>query len=201
MLIRRIPIEQAAWHNLDFCDWPEEFPYKPDVKFRMCHCGDALTIDFSVSEDCCAATTDKDNGEVWNDSCVEFFFRMPGDAGYYNIETNCIGTVLMAHRLGKDKEVKMAPPQVLSTILRKPSLGREPFAEKKTPTQWSLRLVIPASAFFMHEVKDFSQLEATCNVYKCGDLLSMPHFLSWEPVETPAPDFHRPEFFGNVKFE
>ena len=34
--------------------------------------------------------------------------------------------------------------------------------------------------------------------YKCGDKTAHPHFLSWNPVGTPAPDFHRPDFFGEL---
>ena len=36
------------------------------------------------------------------------------------------------------------------------------------------------------------------NFYKCGDKTAHPHFLSWNPVGTPSPDFHRPEFFGEL---
>ena len=39
------------------------------------------------------------------------------------------------------------------------------------------------------------------NLYKCGDSLARPHYLSWQPVATPHPDFHRPEFFKPVLFE
>ncbi|MBT5542155.1 MAG: hypothetical protein HOK34_04920, partial [Gammaproteobacteria bacterium] len=28
-----------------------------------------------------------------------------------------------------------------------------------------------------------------------------PHYLTWNPVETSNPDFHRPEFFGKLIFE
>jgi hypothetical protein len=36
------------------------------------------------------------------------------------------------------------------------------------------------------------------NFYKCGDLTAHPHFLSWNPIDLPKPDFHRPEFFGTL---
>ena len=29
----------------------------------------------------------------------------------------------------------------------------------------------------------------------------LPHYLSWNPIETPKPDFHRPEFFGELKLQ
>ena len=44
---------------------------------------------------------------------------------------------------------------------------------------WELALVIPASSFFAHQLKDFNHMEATGNFYKCGDKLETPHFLSW----------------------
>ena len=30
--------------------------------------------------------------------------------------------------------------------------------------------------------------------------MSLPHYLSWMPIDTPKPDFHRPEFFGKINF-
>lgn len=37
------------------------------------------------------------------------------------------------------------------------------------------------------------------NFYKCGDGLTVPHYLSWSPIVTEKPDFHRPEFFNQIK--
>jgi hypothetical protein len=42
---------------------------------------------------------------------------------------------------------------------------------------------------------------ARANFYKCGDETETPHFGAWSPVQTPQPDFHRPEFFGRLVFE
>ena len=43
--------------------------------------------------------------------------------------------------------------------------------------------------------------EARANLFKCGDDLSHPHFLSWRPIRTEKPNFHRPEFFDHIKFK
>ena len=43
--------------------------------------------------------------------------------------------------------------------------------------------------------------DSYCNFYKCGDKQVEPHYLSWNPVLTDNPDFHRPEYFGKVIFE
>jgi len=52
----------------------------------------------------------------------------------------------------------------------------------------------------MHSLTDWSGLKAKVNLYKCGDKLSQPHFLSWKPIAAPKPDFHLPEFFEQIKF-
>ncbi|HEX8038127.1 MAG TPA: carbohydrate-binding family 9-like protein [Chryseosolibacter sp.] len=36
--------------------------------------------------------------------------------------------------------------------------------------------------------------------YKCGDNLPEPHFITWNDVKAPKPDFHLPEFFGRINF-
>lgn len=61
-------------------------------------------------------------------------------------------------------------------------------------------LAIPPQALFMHSLTDWSGLKAKVNLYKCGDKLSQPHFLSWKPISAPKPDFHLPEFFEQIKF-
>ncbi|MBQ8016189.1 MAG: hypothetical protein IJ264_08415 [Clostridia bacterium] len=36
------------------------------------------------------------------------------------------------------------------------------------------------------------------NFYKCGDGTDFPHYGAHFPVKTENPDFHRPEYFGNI---
>jgi hypothetical protein len=31
--------------------------------------------------------------------------------------------------------------------------------------------------------------------------LPTPHFVTWNPVGTTQPDYHRPEYFGKIEFE
>ena len=55
------------------CNWPEQYPYAPEVSFRMFHTGAYLMLRFDVAERWTMARVTVDNGEVWTDSCVEFF--------------------------------------------------------------------------------------------------------------------------------
>lgn len=181
------------------CNWPAEFPYAPRVEFRMFHTGDWLLVRFDVAEQYTAARVTRDNGEVWTDSCAELFIA-PDDTLYYNFETTCIGRMLLGAHKSRE-EAEHAAPEVLASVRRYTSLPfGEPFAEREGDNRWSLTLAIPPQALFRHALKTWSGVEARMNLFKCGDKLSHPHFLSWRPIETERPDFHRPEFFECVRF-
>lgn len=185
-------------HHIACCNWPETFPATPKASFRIFHDGENLHINYRVDEPGTAAATTDDNGPVWLDSCVEFFIA-PDDAGYYNFELNCIGALLIGYRDTGGK-VTHAPTDVLTTVLRHMSLPRLPFKERHTGP-WTGTLVIPATALFKHKIKHWSGMRARVNFYKCGDNLSVPHYLSWAPIDWPTPNFHLPQFFADADFE
>ena len=62
-------------------------------------------------------------------------------------------------------------------------------------------ILIPSSIFVNNVNFSFTKLTANANFYKCGDETQKPHYLSWNPVKTSKPDFHRPEYFGKLIFE
>ena len=224
---RELAFRSVALHPVACNNWAAEYPYAPQVGFRIFHDGERLYLRFEVRESCTRALVEQDNGEVWTDSCVEFFLTLDegegenegenegekkrkeekeddkedkkGETGYYNFECSCAGRLLLAFRKRKP-EPEYAPPETMRSIERIPSLGSACFAEREGDNRWTLTLAIPAAALFRHRLRSWSGVEARMNLYKCGDGLSRPHFLSWMPVEAPAPDFHRPECFRTVKF-
>ena len=129
------------------------------------------------------------HGEVYADSCVEFFVREPQADHYYNFEINCIGTALAARRLSRN-EYGYLPAEQMQRIKVRPSLPAAiPFEGEG---KWSIEVEIPFSVIGINGTP--TALEG--NFYKCGDKTPVPHFLSWSPIATPTPDFHRPESFG-----
>ena len=60
---------------------------------------------------------------------------------------------------------------------------------------------IPAECFAYNKIKSFEGKKATANFYKCGEETSEPHYVTWNPIGSENPDYHRPEFFGKVLFE
>jgi len=190
-------LETAPWTVIDTVNWAE-FSYRPQVHFRMLYGDSAFLLQYRVKEQAVRAVATVDNGEVWKDSCVEFFVTID-DEVYYNFEFSCTGTCLLAVGASRsDREA--ARNALISPVRRNPSLGRHPFGERKGETEWDLALVIPYTCLFKHP--DYSPAGKTvrANFYKCGDELTVPHYLSWNPIKTENPDFHRPEFFGTVKF-
>ena len=190
----------VRYTSIDNVNWPEAFPYKPKVEFAAVHTGDALLLHYRVEEQSVRAVAKNDHEHIWEDACVEFFCMPASDGLYYNIECNCAGKLIVA--VGKDRnERQPAPVEVMKGVDRWASLGTEPFDTRQEPTKWELALLVPITTFFKHKLESFSGLKATGNVYKCGDCLPVPHFISWNPIKTENPDFHRPEFFGQMHFE
>lgn len=181
-------IEKFAQGEIDEVNWAE-YSYKPVVRFAVAHTADALLVRFDVEEQHIVGRCTQMHGEVYADSCVEFFVREPHADHYYNFEINCIGTVLAARRLSRN-EYEYLPAEKMQRIKVRPSLPAAiPFEGEG---KWSIELEIPFSVIGINGTP--TALEG--NFYKCGDQTPVPHFLSWSPIATPTPDFHRPESFG-----
>lgn len=183
--------------KIDTVNWAE-FPYKPEVEFRAAHTGDALLLNYRVTEEAVRAAAPADNGPVWEDSCVEFFVTFD-NKNYQNIECNCTGTILSA--VGPDRDHREAAPIELLSGVRRHSTLAPGHLPAEDPVSWEVSLIVPVETYFASDLKSFSGVKARCNFYKCGDKLPTPHFLSWNPIGTPNPDFHCPEYFGDIVFE
>lgn len=192
-----IPSEPQA---MGCINWPDAFPQKPDVCFSIWHDGASLHLRYVVIEPTVRAEEGTPGNFVYKDSCVEFFFQpKPGDPHYYNFEWNPLGTLYLAWRTGRD-DAELAPPEVLSMVKAKGSLGSVPFTEREAEGPWTLEIEIPAKALWHSGIESFAGLSSRANFYKCGDGLTVPHYITWAPIDTPRPDYHRPEFFAPVTF-
>ncbi|MDP2335693.1 MAG: carbohydrate-binding family 9-like protein [Bacteroidota bacterium] len=185
--------------QLEMVNW-DEFPYKPDVSVRIAYNENELFLQYRVSEQSVKAEISESNGKVWTDSCVEFFLSPEGNDEYYNLEMNCIGTALLGFRKKVEQAVH-APAELIDRIRRISSLGESPFPERQEPTEWQITIAIPWESFFKHNLKPVNGKKMRGNLYKCGDELTVPHFVSWTKIKTENPSFHAPEFFGGLEFE
>lgn len=189
----------TEWHTIGCCNWAETYPYKPKAEFRLACTDEALLLHYRVEEDSIRALCAEDNGRVWTDSCVEMFLSPhPDDGSYYNLECNCIGSVLLGYH-DADGNKSRAAYDVTAGIGRWASLGRSPFAERETEGPWEVALIVPFACYWRHAFRPEAGTQMRGNFYKCGDELRTPHFLSWAPIEWERPNFHLPQFFGQLR--
>jgi len=183
--------------------WFAQFPYRPPVAFCAAHSDDHLYLRYYVQEQTIQARYYTPNEPVYRDSCVELFIAFD-ESSYYNLEFNCLGTCLMEFGTGRNGRTKVKKG-IIDKIQRQALIGRTlpgrtlPGHESNL-VDWQLTLGIPLEVFYKHEVTSLSGMRVRGNFQKCGDDTPQPHYLSWNQIETPTPDFHQPAFFGELVF-
>lgn len=199
-------IEQAMDDNevlfvpIDKVGWPEEYPYAPQVQFRIAYTDTEILLQYDVVEQGIRATYATDSGaRPYTDSCVEFFLSPNADSLYYNLEVTCIGVATFdGGPLGGDRP--RAGSEVMRQIRRHSTLGNQPLGETTDTTHWRLTIAMP-HALIIPDGEEISGRTMRANFYKCGDAMTKPHYLSWSPINHPRPSFHQPAQFGYLYFE
>jgi hypothetical protein len=186
-------INQLDKNMISALNWPA-FPYQPAVSFSIAYQEDNIFLKYYVSEKDIKAKYTNTNDPVYKDTCVEFFIGIGADPKYYNFEFNCIGTCLAAYGADRNDRVFLSKP-LIEEIKHLSS-----FKQSNGLIHWELNLTIPRKVFCYHDIVSFKGLTGKANFYKCGDDLPVPHFLSWNLVETEEPDFHQSGFFGDIEF-
>jgi len=187
---------RAQRDYVDVVNW-KEYPYKPIVAFDIARSDVSLYIRFFVKGNSLKALYVEDGSPVHKDSCVEFFMRKPGENSYLNFEFNCIGACDAARRLSREDKSPLSQEEYAS-IRRYATADRGMFEERKGVYSWELVVAIPLQLMGLSLNKLPEKIEG--NFYKCADETDMPHYLSWNPISTPQPDFHQPAFFGDILF-
>lgn len=186
---------EAPKYGINSVNWKEQFPYHPITVFSIAHSRRYIYVNYFVRCNYLKAVYYKNNAKVCEDSCVEFFLQLPESPEYWNFEFNCIGAVCASHREERHSPTRLTDAEI-AKIKRYASCGGNPFQELEGLFNWNVAIAIPFDLIGL----DFAKLPVTIkgNFYKCASGTSMPHFLSWAPILTEKPDFHTPQFFGNI---
>lgn len=177
--IERLSIDQLLWtESCDVQAWAQ-----------VCWDENALYVRQTAKEAVVRAELDGPLERVCNDSCLEFFLRPTEAPHYLNFEFNPNASLYLGFRTGRELSVRLVHEKY-----------PEAFAPKtaRTPDGWELSYRIPFAFIRLF----FPQWEAKAgaklygNFYKCGDETPNPHYLAWNPIQWPTPEFHRPEQFG-----
>lgn len=185
---------EAEWHAIDTVNWPDQFPYKPSVRFQIVYTSDSLLLHYDVEEDFVRANAVRHNEPVCEDSCVECFISFDAGKKYYNIEFNLLGTGLIGYGSRIRAERRRLNTDVVDRVSTFTNMRR--VAAKKT---WQMVLAIPWE-ILGQDGNRLSGAFAKANFYKCGDKLPLPHYLSWKSIQSPLPSFHLAEYFGDIAF-
>jgi hypothetical protein len=182
---------------IDIAPWPQ-FAGKLKVSFSIAHSRDHIFIKYDVTENEVLARYKHINDPVYQDSCVEFFIAFDDDKAYYNIEFNRLGTCL--GRFGSQRENRTElPVEILKTIKYERTLVPNKDGDAHA-INWTLTVAVPVQVFCFHNFNSIQGKKSKMNFFKCGDDLSQPHYLVWNNIISDIPNFHLPEFFGQVEF-
>ncbi len=200
-------VSPTIWERIDpviIDNYPwDENGYKPKVEVRFFYTESRLYLHFMSYESEIRAVYRNMNEPVYTDSCVEFFFNPDPDKDdrYFNFEINAIGTLLL--ELGSGRNNRLMIQDVSQTIFNIKSSISPDSVEEYRGDAWTLEFSIPYCFIEKYYGKqDFSSgKRMKGNFQKCGDKTKFPHYGSWNRIDTPEPDFHRPEYFGDLILE
>jgi len=190
--------EHIVTNHIKILNW-KKFNYLPEVYFRTGYSGNEIWLKYYVKEKHLRAVETRTNGDVYKDNCVEFFLSLDG-INYYNFEFNCIGTIHLGWGPGRHNR-KLVDPSIINKMEVRSSFGNQIITERSGNFEWEIMIRIPMVCLAFDHLSTFKGIKAKGNFYKCGDETKVPHYVTWKPVKTENPDYHRPEFFGDLFFE
>jgi hypothetical protein len=184
---------------------PRSSGHRPQAEVRIAHDGERLRLCFRVAGSCVVSRELRTNGDVYRDSCVEFFAEPIPGRGYFNLESNAGGTLHCRHirdpqRLGDGfVDADLLTPEELARIAVTTSLPRTVSPEITTPLVWTVDLAIPFDLYARRlgaPVGPGQTWRANC--YSCAEECSQPHWASWAPIGERL-EFHQPDRFGTLR--
>jgi len=179
--------------------------HQPKTQAKLAYDDSFIYVIFRVEDNYVRAVAQKHQGKIWEDSCAEFFFAPGKDisGGYFNVETNCGGTMLFHYQIKPWENIVEISKTDMKTIEIFHSEPKIVDPEKQEPTTWVIEYRIPLDILEKHRKVDRPGPGAIwkANFYKCADKTSHPHWLAWSGIEHESPSFHLPEFFGTLQFK
>lgn len=194
----KLLLEAGAEAIIDQVNWKELYPKSLPVTVRIAHDTEQLYLYYMTKGEAVRAVNTKDFGSVWEDSCVEFFMQREGAKTYRNFECNILGALLAASH--ETRAVGEELTQEVASIYRYSTIHHRYEGDDQV-SDWSLYLEIPKKAMGFSLDESLAGQKIRVNFYKCGDKTPEPHYISWNPINLPSPDFHVPQFFGLLALE
>lgn len=126
-----------------------------------------MAILFEVEENLLRGWTLEDCGQVYEDSCCEFFVADPFSDKYFNFEINCIGTLLAAKRKSRE-EFEFLSPLQFQEIVRFSSLPHDIIDSVAPNQKYWVAEVIPFSILVLQELPKILMPRFKI-IFRCGE--------------------------------
>lgn len=195
----------SEFHSIKLNEYMGEKPaHFPGVTLIGVYTVSSVILRFDVADRFVVARAEKHRHSVWEDSCVEFFFTPGTDLskGYFNFEINCTGKIYFQHQLIKGIGKKNIADVDIEKIRVDSSLQGIIDPEISDLLNWNITVEIPYNILkkYAEVIDPASGVIWRGNFQKCADKCSHPHWLTWNKIDSPKPNFHLPEFFGELYF-
>jgi hypothetical protein len=169
--------------------------YKPDVTYELGVDDMGFHMYIKAKERNPRRVETEHQKMICEDSCVEWFANFMPEAcdRYFNFEMNANGATYAAFR--KDRyEYQMLTEEDIKEMQIRTEIREE---------DWIVQYRVPFSLIrkYIPQYQFREGMKISTNFYKCGDKTSMPHYGIWKEFPIEAPDFHLPQFFGEVILE
>lgn len=168
--------------------WKKDYPYTCEAAAKIGWNKNGLQVLMYARENPIICEETHFGGMPCLDSCMEFFFSPFADDRYYNIEINPAGIAHVAVGVrGKRYVYNREVP------------GMKITASVYDGKTWAISFNVPESFIYTHFGKCFKAGDTiTGNFFKCSGRNLHDHYGVWNHVGTEHPDYHRPEYFGEM---
>ena len=194
MIIKKMSMENAEKYQIKNALWGYT-KYTPEVYVSIVYDDEGFIVKFHVNENEPTRTKTEHFEPVHLDSCVEFFvdFDPEHSDKYINFETNANGAMNVAFRSDRHNFERLKIAEIEKFNIT-PEINGE---------YWTLTYKIGFD-FIKNYYPEFDIQKTKYvkgNIYKCGDETPVEHYMSYFEVKCENPDFHRPEYFGEIEIQ
>jgi len=186
--------------NIDCYPWYES-GIKQSTQVKLAASETRLFLEITATDKYSyAKQTQLNHMLICEDSCVEFFFSPSGILGssYVNLEVNCCGTLHIAYGEGREDR-QFIELDAASLIHRKTSITSPVKVEQSEDNAWTVEVSIPFKVIEALTGEIVNREQWFGNFYRCGGRKE-PQYAVWSHIKVATPDYHRPEYFGQLDF-
>lgn len=187
-------IETGSAADVGIYNWGGS--YRPKTAAVLCYMKDlGFAVRLFCKEKDPRATHMEPNSKVYEDSCLEFFANFQPDlkgSGYINFEGNANGAMLCFYGASREDGKR--------TSIIDMGLSHPVPKVIRTDDGWGWQLLIPLG--FIRSVYGKAEYRTGSHIrggfFKCGDKTASPHYGSYTKIDSPYPNFHKPEYFADM---